>query len=67
MSLASALCRLESFFRVQAIPQVMSTPVNRDEDFIEVPSVAGAGTATAQAVGINLAELEIPVPDSLIS
>ncbi len=48
-------------------PQVMNAPVNRGEDFIEVPPVTGAGTATAQVVGVSLTELQAPSADRLVS
>ena len=38
---------------VDRTPQVVDRAVDPDEDFVEVPFVAGAGAAPAQLVGVS--------------
>ncbi len=38
-------------------------PLIFDDDFIEMPRVAGPGPAPAQPVGVDLPELRAPLPD----
>ena len=53
---------------VDRAPQVVDRAVDPDEDFIEMPFVAGPGApAPAQPVGIDLPELRAPLPDGLVA
>src|SRR6185295_1672322 len=42
-------------------------PLIFDDDFIEMPRVAGPGPAPAQPVGVDLPELRAPLPDGFVA
>jgi hypothetical protein len=46
--------------------EVMETAVDLEEDFIEVPSVAGPWRLAAQGIGISLTKLERPLTDGFV-
>jgi hypothetical protein len=45
----------------------MDAPIDSNEHFIEVPTIATMRRFASQAVGISVAELETPFADSLIA
>jgi hypothetical protein len=45
----------------------MNASIDLEENFIKMPSVAGARRLVAQVVGIRLTKLETPFSDSLIA
>jgi hypothetical protein len=47
-------------------PQVADLSPDGDEHLVEVPLISRTGPATAQLVGIGLAELATPLPDRLV-
>ena len=47
-------------------PQVVSDAIDLQEDFVEMPFIAGSSTPSPQPVGILFAELIAPAPDRLI-
>ena len=47
-------------------PQVVSDTIDLQEDFVQMPFIAGSSTSSPQPVGILLAELITPAPDRLI-
>ena len=51
---------------VDRAPQVMDGAVDLDENLVEVPFVAGAGSAPAQLVGVVRPELGTPGADRLV-
>ena len=51
---------------VDGPPQVLPLAVDREEDLVEVPRVAGPGPAAAQPGRVDLPELHAPVPDRLV-
>lgn len=48
-------------------PEVASDAVDLEEDFVQMPFVAGLGTPSPQTVGILFAELFAPAPYSFIA
>src|SRR5260370_234757 len=52
---------------IHCTPEVVNASVDCEEHFIQVPPVAGPRGLASQGVGISLAELETPFPDSLIA
>lgn len=44
----------------------MVTTVNLQEQFVETPTVAGTRRLAAKAIGVSLAELPAPFPDSFV-
>ncbi|GAA1331007.1 hypothetical protein GCM10009647_070800 [Streptomyces sanglieri] len=51
---------------VDRAPEVLLLVVDRDEDLVKMPLVAGAGTSAAQRVGVGLPELQTPPADRLV-
>jgi hypothetical protein len=51
---------------VQGSPQVMTPPVNGDEQLLEMPRVAGGPTPTPEAPRVGGAECLTPVPDGFV-
>jgi hypothetical protein len=49
---------------IDRTPEVMAFPVDRQEHFIQVPLVAELGPSMPELIGIPLAELAAPLPDS---
>jgi hypothetical protein len=47
-------------------PEIMPFAVDREKDFIQMPLVARARSATTELVGIGLAELPAPVPHGFV-
>src|SRR5262245_5687901 len=47
-------------------PQIMPLPLDRQEDLVQMPLVARAGTPATQLIGIGLAELPAPLADGLV-
>ncbi len=43
-------------------PQIMASPVDREEDFIHIPFVARPGPSAPQCIRIRLPELLAPIP-----
>jgi hypothetical protein len=52
---------------IYSSPQIMNTPIDAEEYFIEVPTVGGPRRPAAQSVGVGPAESEAPFSDRLIS
>ena len=52
---------------VHRTPEVMLHPVDLQEHFIDVPSVAQLGSESTQFSGKGAAECQTPIPDTLVS
>jgi len=48
-------------------PQLLPTAVDRQEHLVEMPPVAGSGSAAAQPAGVLRPELDTPLPDRLVA
>jgi hypothetical protein len=44
----------------------MPFTMDREEDLIEIPLVAGSGTPAPELIGIGLSELQTPLPNGLV-
>jgi hypothetical protein len=47
--------------RVNGAPEVVPLAIDREEDFIQMPCVAGSGTPALELIGIGLPELQTPL------
>ena len=48
-------------------PEIMALPIDREEDFIQMPLVARLRTSASEFIRIRLAALAAPLPDRFIS
>jgi hypothetical protein len=48
-------------------PEIMMLPMNREQEFIEMPLIAGSGTTALELITLLLAELPAPLPDRFIN
>jgi hypothetical protein len=51
---------------IHSPPEIMALPIDREEDFIQLPLVAWLRASAAELIGIGLAEFPTPLADRLI-
>jgi hypothetical protein len=51
---------------VDGTPEIVPCPIDGEEDFIQMPFVAGSGTPAPKLIGIGLPELQAPFADGLV-
>src|SRR5262249_8565550 len=51
---------------IHGAPQVMTLPVNRQKDLVQVPLVPWLGASTLQLIGVVLPKFQTPLADGLV-
>ena len=51
---------------IDSPPQVVRLPVDPQEDFVEMPFVAGSWASATQLIGVGLPKLEAPLSDRFV-
>jgi hypothetical protein len=51
---------------VNGAPEVVQLAIDHEEDFIQMPCIAGSGTPTPALIGIGLPELQAPLTNGFI-